>query len=45
LAGLPLTPPEESHLDRSHPSPWRVDQRDREGTLAPVTPLDSIFPT
>lgn len=45
LAGLPLTPPEESHVDRSHPRLWWGDQPDREGALAPVTPLDSIFPT
>ena len=45
LAGLPLTPPEESHVDRSHPTSWWVDQPDREGTPARVTPLDSIFPT
>lgn len=45
LAGLPLTPPEESDVDRSHPSSWWGDQPEREGTLAPVTPLDSSSPT
>lgn len=45
LAGLPLTPPEESDVDLSHPSWWWSDQPERDEALAPVTPLDNIFPT
>ena len=45
LAGLPLTPPEEFRVDPTHPSVWWRDQPEREEALAPVTPLDNIFPT